>query len=110
MADRLCVPEGKIKALKAEPDRHYYSLIAYCSTSGELDKTVQTNLDAGVIKTPLVQIQDFELMAFLTRHLKRKKKYYAMIKYLRQKKVNDTLQKSVDKHGLKFWAYDPKKK
>jgi hypothetical protein len=111
MADRLCAAgEGKVKGLKSEPDRHYYSLIAYCSTSGELDKTVQTNLEAGVIKTPLVQIQDDDLLNFLARHLKRKKKYYAMIKYLRQKKVNDTLQHSVDKHGLKFWAYDPKKK
>jgi hypothetical protein len=33
-----------------------------------------------------------------------------MIKYLQQKKINDTLQHSVDKHNIKFFAYDPKKK
>jgi hypothetical protein len=57
-----------------------------------------------------VQVPEQRLMEFLARHLKRKKKYYAMIKYLQQKKINDTLQHSVDKHNLKFLAYDPKKK
>jgi hypothetical protein len=110
MADRLTQPEPHLKQIEKEPDTHYYSLIAYCSTSGEMDQTVQTNLDANIIKTPLVQVQDRDLMSFLARHLKRKKKYYAMIKYLRQKKINDTLQHSIDKHNLKFYAYDPKKK
>jgi hypothetical protein len=84
----------------------YYSLIAYCSTSGELDQTVQTNLDAKNIKTPLVQVRDDQLMAFLQRHLKRKKKYYAMVKFLRKHIINDTLKHSVDKHMLKFWKPD----
>jgi hypothetical protein len=110
MADRLTQPEPHMKQLKKEPDAHYYSLIAYCSTSGEMDQTVQTNLDANIIKTPLVQVQDKDLMAFLVRHLKRKKKYYAMIKCLRQKKINPTLQHSIDKHNIKFMAYDPKKR
>jgi hypothetical protein len=86
----------------------YYSLIAYCSTSGELDQTVQTNLDAKIIKTPLVQVQDGELMRFLARHLKRKKKYYAMIKFLRKHVISKTLQHSVDKHNLKYWKYTKK--
>jgi hypothetical protein len=86
----------------------YYSLIAYCSTSGELDATVQSNLDAKIIKTPLVQVRDTELMSFLARHLKRKKKYYAMIKYLRKHVINETLQHSVDKHMLKYWKYTKK--
>ena len=30
----------------------YYSLICYCSTSGELDKTVSTYINSKVIKTP----------------------------------------------------------
>jgi hypothetical protein len=91
-------------------DAHYYSLIAYCSTSGEMDRTVQTIMDADVIKTPVVQVPDQSLMTFLARHLKRKKKYYAMIAYLQKKKVNNTLQHSIDKHNLKFWTYDPKKR
>jgi hypothetical protein len=88
----------------------YYSLIAYCSTSGHLDQTVQTNLDAQIIKTPLVQVKDDKLLAFLDRHLKRKKKYYSMIKYLKKNLITETLQHSVDKHNLKFWKYDNKKK
>jgi hypothetical protein len=33
-----------------------------------------------------------------------------MIKYLQSKKVNETLQKSIDKHNFKYLAYDPEKK
>ena len=62
----------------------YYSLICYCSTSGELDKTVSTYINSRVIKTPLVQVSDDNLMDFLARHLKRKKKYYAMIENVRK--------------------------
>jgi hypothetical protein len=84
---------------------HYYSLIAYCSTSGEMDNTVQTYMESKVIKTPLCQVSDDHLMGFLTRHLKRKKKYYAMVKYLRKAVVNPTLQHSIDKHNFKVWVY-----
>jgi hypothetical protein len=62
MADRIGAPFG------------YYSLICYCSTSGEMDETVQTHLESQKIKCPLVQVDDAHLMEFLTRHLKRKKK------------------------------------
>jgi hypothetical protein len=110
MADRMTQHNPSVKELKKEPDTHYYSLIAYCSTSGEMDRTIQSIFDANVIKTPVVQVPEQRLMTFLARHLKRKKKYYAMIKYLQQKKINDTLQHSIDKHNIKFLAYDPKKK
>jgi hypothetical protein len=110
MADRLAQKNTKLPAQvpKKELPVHYYSLIAYCSTSGELDQTVQTNLDANIIKTPLVQVPETHLMSFLQKHLKKKKKYYAMVKYLQTKKINATLQHSVDKHNFKFMAYDKK--
>lgn len=81
----------------------YYSLICYCSTSGELDKTVSTYINSKTIKTPLVQISDDKLMDFLARHLKRKQKYYAMIEYIQSgcKTINKTLQHSIDKHKFK---------
>jgi hypothetical protein len=84
-------------------DGGYYSLICYCSTSGEMDETVQAHLESNNIKTPLVQIDDNNLMNFLSRHLRRKKKYYAMIKYIRSqcKNISPTLQKSINKHNLK---------
>jgi hypothetical protein len=82
----------------------YNSLICYCSTSGELDATVQSHLETQNIRTPLIQIDDENLMSFLERHIKRKRKYYAMIKYIRSKGkvINSTLQHSIDKHRLKI--------
>jgi hypothetical protein len=94
MADRV-VPEGG-----------YYSLICYCSTSGEMDETVQSHLESNNIKTPLIQVEDTNLMKFLARHLKRKKKYYSMIKYIRSqgKTINQTLRDSINKHNLKIFV------
>jgi hypothetical protein len=79
----------------------YYSLICYCSTSGEMDRTVQSYLESGIIKTPLIQVPDTELLDFLNKHLHRKKKYYSMIEYLQRKVITPTLQHSIDKHSLK---------
>ena len=47
---------------------------------------------------------DDNLMTFLSRHLKRKKKYYAMIEYIRSKfkTINKTLHHSIDKHNFKL--------
>ena len=78
--------------LYAEP---YYSLICYCSTS--------TYINNKIIKTPLVEVSDDNLLNFLARHLKRKKKYYAMIEYIQSnfKVVNKTLEHSIEKHKFK---------
>jgi predicted phosphatase len=91
---------------KVVPEGGYYSLICYCSTSGEMDETVQSHLESNNIKTPLVQIEDNNLMDFLARHLKRKKKYYSMIKYIRSqgKTISDTLRNSINKHNLKIFV------
>ena len=92
--------EWFVERLYPEP---YYSLICYCSTSGELDKTVSTYINNKIIKTPLVEVSDDNLMNFLARHLKRKKKYYAMIEYIQSKfkVVNKTLEHSIEKHKFK---------
>ena len=81
----------------------YYSQIVYCSTSGELDKTISSYINSKVIKTPLVEVPDNKLMDFLSQHLKRKKKFYSMIEYIQSgfKVVNKTLQHCIDKHNLK---------
>jgi hypothetical protein len=42
--------------------------------------------------------------------LKRKKKYYSMVKYHRKHVATKTLQQSIDKHMLKVWKYDKRKK
>ena len=81
----------------------YYAQIGYCSTSGELDKTISTYIHSKIIKTPLVEVPDSQLMAFLERHLKRKKKFYSMIEYINSnfKTINKTLEHSIEKHNLK---------
>ena len=82
-------------------DEPYYSLIAFCSTSGGLDKTVQTFLPK--IKTPIAFIPDTSLMPFLRQHIKIKKKYYAIIQFLNSnlKKPNSEMERIITKHGLK---------
>ena len=84
-------------------DDPYYSQIVYCSTSGELDKTISSYINSKVIKTPLIEVPDNKLMDFLSQHLKRKKKFYSMIEYIQSgfKTINKTLQHSIDKHNLK---------
>ena len=84
-------------------DEPYYTQIVYCSTSGELDKTISTYVNSKVIKTPLVEVPDTQLMDFLAQHLKRKRKFYSMIEYIQSgfKTINKTLQHSIDKHNLK---------
>ena len=81
----------------------YYSQIVYCSTSGELDKTISTYIHSNIIKTPLIEVPENQLMAFLERHLKRKRKFYSMIEYINSnfKTINKTLNHSIEKHNLK---------
>ena len=82
----------------------YYAQIVYCSTSGELDKTISTYIHSKIIKTPLVEVPDSQLMGFLAKHLKRKQKYYSMIEYIQSgfKQVNKTLDYYIQKHRMKY--------
>lgn len=79
----------------------YYSLIVFCSTSGGLDKTVQTFLPK--VKTPIAFMPDTSLMPFLRRHIKVKQKYYALVQFLNSnlKKPNPEMNRIISKHGLK---------
>lgn len=81
-------------------DEPYYSLIVFCSTSGGLDKTVQTFLPK--VKTPIAFMPDTSLLPFLRRHIKIKKKYYALIQFLNNnlKKPTDEMQRIITKHNL----------
>ena len=79
----------------------YYSLIVFCSTSGGLDKTVQTFLPK--VKTPIAFVPDTSLMPFLRRHIKVKKKYYAIVQFMNSnlKKPNQEMDRIITKHNLK---------
>ena len=82
-------------------DEPYYSLIVFCSTSGGLDKTVQAFLPK--VKTPIAFMPDSSLMPFLKRHIKVKKKYYAIVQFMNSnlKKPSQEMQRIMTKHGLK---------
>lgn len=78
----------------------YYSKIIFCSTSGKLDKTAEV-LSKNV-KTPVTYIQEELLLPYLKRHLKRKLKYYAMVKHVltHMAETNDEMARIISKHSL----------
>lgn len=78
----------------------YYSKIIFCSTSGKLDKTAEV-LSKNV-KTPIEYIKEDDLMDYLKRHLRRKLKYYAMVKHVltRMKETNEEMARLINKHSL----------
>ena len=78
----------------------YYNLIVFCSTSGGLDKTVQSFLPK--IKTPLAFVPDSSLLQFLHCHIQKKRKYYSLYRYVNSngKKVDDEFKRLIEKHKL----------
>ena len=78
----------------------YYNLIVFCSTSNGLDKTVLAFKDK--IKTPILFINDSELLDFLDRHIKEKMRYYSIYKYVMSnfKKIDDTMSELIRLNGL----------
>ena len=78
----------------------YYQKIIYCSTSGKMDKTSEAM--SKQIKSPIVYLNESELMDYLKRHLKRKIKYYAMVKHVmsKMKETNEEMARIINKHSL----------
>lgn len=79
----------------------YYDLIIFSSTSGQLDKTVESIKDA--INTEILFIKDSELMEYLEKRLKRKMKYYAITKFINSKgkTKNEVMDALIEKHNLR---------
>ena len=79
----------------------YYDQIIFSSTSGELDKTVESIKDQ--IQTELKFLKDFELMNYLNKRIKEKMKYYAIVKFIDSdgKVKNEVMDKLIEKHNLK---------
>ena len=78
----------------------YYSKIIFCSTSGKLDKTAEV-LSKNA-KTPIEYIKEENLLPYLKRHLRRKLKYYAMVKHVMSKmaEANEEMARIISKHSL----------
>ena len=78
----------------------YYHKIIFCSTSGKLDKTAE--LLSKKVKTRIDYIKEDELLPYLHKHLKRKLKYYSLVKHVltHMKETNDEMARLIDKHSL----------
>lgn len=78
----------------------YYNKIIFCSTSGKMDKTAEALHKS--IKTPIQYVKEDELMPILRKHLKRKVKYYALVKHVlsKMKDTNEEMERLIEKHSL----------
>ena len=81
-------------------EKPYYNLIVFCSTSNGLDKTVMAFKDK--IKTPLLFINDSELLDFLEQHVQAKMRYYSIYRYVMSdfKKPDETMEEIIRMNGL----------
>lgn len=78
----------------------YYNKIIFCSTSGKMDKTAEVLHHK--IKTKIQYISEKQLMPTLQKHLKRKIKYYAIVKHVlsKMKETSETMRRLIEKHHL----------
>lgn len=78
----------------------YYNKIIFCSTSGKMDKTAEALHKS--IKTPIQYVKEDELMPILRKHLKRKVKYYALVKHVlsKMKDTKEEMERLIEKHSL----------
>ena len=76
-------------------EKPYYNLIVFCSTSNGLDKTVLAFKDN--IKTPIMFINDTELLDFLEAHVKEKMRYYSIYRFVMSnfKKPDDNMKQMI---------------
>lgn len=78
----------------------YYDQIIFSSTSGTLDKTVESTKE--IIKTEIKFVKDHDLMEYLTKRIKEKMKYYGIVKFIETngEKMTDEMKAIIDKHNL----------
>lgn len=81
-------------------EKPYYSKIIFCSTSGKLDKT--TKYLSRKLKSDFICLNDDELLPYLSKHLKRKTKYYSLVEHLltKFKETDDEMKRIIQKHKL----------
>ena len=78
----------------------YYNKIIFCSTSGKMDKTAEVLNKK--IKSKIEYVSEKQLMGILKRHLRRKTKYYALVKHVlsKMKETSEEMQRIIEKHHL----------
>lgn len=78
----------------------YYNKIIFCSTSGKMDKTAEVLRRK--IQTKITYINEKQLMPTLEKHLRRKIKYYSIVKHVlsKLKETNEQMRRLIEKHHL----------
>lgn len=78
----------------------YYSKIYFCTSSGKMDKTSEVMSEK--VKTAIDFVKESELIPVLERHLRRKNKYYALVKHVmsRMRKSSEEMDRIISKHSL----------
>ena len=86
----------------------YYDTIIFTSTSGTLDKTVSSMEHQ--VQTSINYVSDVELMPYLTKHLKNKMKFYAVMEFINSdgEEINELMKHILEKYKL-FKYYRGKK-
>jgi hypothetical protein len=76
----------------------YYDLIIYTSTSNSRDKTVESL--GKDVKTQILFVPDTEILPYLEKHIKRKAKFYSLVKFILHDKPNDQVINILKKHNF----------
>ena len=86
------------KLIDGEP---YYDQIIFSSTSGQLDKTVESIKSQ--IQTEIKFLKDTELMQYLEDRIKNKMEYYALVKFIETdgQEKNEVMEKLIEENKLR---------
>ena len=78
----------------------YYDEVIFTSTSGTLDKTVDTMKP--LVKTPITFVKDTDLMSYLERLIDKKMEYYSIQKFIESggTDVDDTMKHIIDTNHM----------
>lgn len=81
-------------------NKPFFNQILFSTTSDDMDKTLDKYKNK--IKTPIEFVPEDKLLSRLEMHIKRKKKFYSMTKYVNSQgqKIDDRLKKTAKKHRL----------
>ena len=82
-------------------DEPYYDTIIFCSTSEGLDNTVKAQ--QSLVKTPIINVNDKNLMTILRKHLDNKIKYYAVMAFIESggKEINKEMEHIIQKYHFR---------
>ena len=78
----------------------YYTKIYFCTSSGKMDKT--SEVMSKQVKTNIEYINEHNLIKVLERHLRRKNKYYTIVKHVlsKMREISEEMHRIIAKHSL----------